>query len=310
MKPYPYCKGRKFKKDKLKKLIKPISCMKNSIISNNDLIEKNKLKFITQLFRWFRKDSRHYKISCFFRKKYIISNCDIIDLSVKIQKAGWKKLLLKLNYYLKDYKELKRRSYSLSFRFFFLKIENKREKEITIDINSIKYDKYNIFITVNGFFIEEFYNIINVLGKKNYIKKDHNDEILEELEHIFSWNYFNKVISYDVYMPWYLSKEEYSMNKYYKRKIERKYKCLLKEKKFNSIFPLKNVSGHLIVTKKENLLDIANKFSFIYWKTFFKNHIFKKKYDLFKVLKILVKRINNKYKINSIIVYFYIEYSK
>lgn len=102
--PYPYCKGRKYKKDKLKKLIKPISCMKKSIISNFNLIEKNKLKFITQLFRWFRKDSRHYKINSFLKKKYIISNCDIIHLSVKIQKAGWKKLLLKLNYFLKDYK--------------------------------------------------------------------------------------------------------------------------------------------------------------------------------------------------------------
>jgi hypothetical protein len=73
---------------------------------------------------------------------------------------------------------------------------------------------------------------------------------------------------------------------------------------------LKNVFGHLIVTKKENLLDVKNKFNFIYWKTIFKSDIFRKKHDLFKVLKILVKRINNKYNINTIIVYFYIEYSK
>ena len=48
---YKRCKGRKFKRDKLKKLIKPISCKKNSIICNSCLTEKNKIKFITQLFR-------------------------------------------------------------------------------------------------------------------------------------------------------------------------------------------------------------------------------------------------------------------
>jgi len=308
--PYPICKGRKFRKDKLKKLIKPISCLKNSIIYNYSLSEKNKLKFITQLFRWFRKDFRHYKINYFLRKKYIISNCDIINLSVKIQKAGWKKLLLKLNYHLKDYKELKRRSYTLTFTFFFFNINNKKEKEVTIDINSSKYDKYKVFITVNGFFIEEFYNMLNVLGKKNYKKKDHNDYILEELDYVFSWNRFNKIISYDVYMPWFLKKEEYCTNRLYKRKIERKYNCFLKEKKFNSIFPLKNIRGHLIVTEKKNLLDLYNKSNFIYWKTIFHSDIFRRKYELFRVLKILLKRINDKYKINSNIVYFYIEYLK
>ena len=48
LQPYPICKGRIFKREKLKK---PISCKKNSIISNHDLDEKNKIKFINQLFR-------------------------------------------------------------------------------------------------------------------------------------------------------------------------------------------------------------------------------------------------------------------
>lgn len=49
--PYPVCKGRKFKREKLKKLIKPISTQKNSIIPDFNIIEKNKIRFITQLFR-------------------------------------------------------------------------------------------------------------------------------------------------------------------------------------------------------------------------------------------------------------------
>jgi hypothetical protein len=105
---------------------------------------------------------------------------------VKIQKAGWKKLLLKLNYYLKDYKELKRRSYSLNFKFFFLNIKDKKNKEITLDIAAKNFDIFNIFITTNSFYIEDFYDIINILNKKMSIKKDENDYMLEDLKYIFS----------------------------------------------------------------------------------------------------------------------------
>jgi len=174
----------------------------------------------------------------FKKKKYIISNFDFIYLSVKIQKAGWKNLLLNLKYHLKGYKKLKRKSYSLNFQFLFLNIENNLNKEITVDIKKKKYDIFNIFITLSSFYAEEFYNIINIYNKK-LRKKDYNDIILEELDYIFSWNRLDKVISYDVYMPWYLKKEEYCTENQYKRKFERKYKCIIKEKKFKSIFPLK-----------------------------------------------------------------------
>ncbi len=145
LKIYKFCKGRKFKRKKLKKLIKPISCRKKSIISNYNLLEKNKIKFLTQLFRWFDKDSNYYRLNYFLKNKYIISNCDFINLSMKIQKAGWKKLLLKLDYYLKDYKKLKRRSYSLNFTFFFINIEDSKNKELTIDIIAEHFDIYNVF---------------------------------------------------------------------------------------------------------------------------------------------------------------------
>jgi len=150
--PYPFCKGRKFKKKKLRKLIKNISCYKKSIINNYDLTEKNKIRFIQQFFRWFKKDSQYYKISFFLKKKYIISNLDIIDITVKIQKAGWKKLLLKLNYCMKDYKKLKRRSYSLNFKFFFINVNDSINKEITLDIRGLGFDVFDIFIITNSLF--------------------------------------------------------------------------------------------------------------------------------------------------------------
>ena len=276
---YKRCKGRKFKRDKLKKLIKPISCRKKSTIFNYKLSEKNKIRFITQLFRWFSKDYTFYKLNYFIKKKYIISNCDFINLSVKIQKAGWKKLLLKLNYHLKDYKILKRRSYSLNLKFFFLNIEDNKNKEITLDIKAKNFDIFNIFITTNSYYLDDFYNIINFLNSRKYKEKDENDNMLDKLTYIFSWNRLNKLICYDVYMPWYVTKQDYYMQRKYKKKNERKYSCTIIEKKFNSIFPLKNIIGHLIVADKKFKEDNSELF---YWKTLLKNDTFDKKKNFLK----------------------------
>jgi len=60
-------------------------------------------------------------------------------------------------------------------------------------------------------------------------------------------------------MPWFLKKEDYCMDYQYKRKFERKYNCIIKEKKLKSIFPLKKVSGHLIVTDKTNMKNNEDK---------------------------------------------------
>jgi len=167
IRPYKRCKGRKYRV--IEKLYRSKIIKKRSIISNHILTEKNKVRFLTQLFRWFRKDNRHYRLNYFLVKKYIISNNDQINLSTKIQKAGWKKLLQKLNLRIKDYKELKRRSYTLNFTFFFLKIEDKKNKDITLDIRSMHFDNFYIFITLSGFYIEELYYIIDTLNNKENI---------------------------------------------------------------------------------------------------------------------------------------------
>jgi hypothetical protein len=111
-------------------------------------------------------------------------------------------------------------------------------------------------------------------------------------------------------MPWYLKKEEYCTDTYYRRKFERKYKCIIKEKKFKSIFPLKKISGHLVVTDKTNMKNYEDKADLIFWKTIFYSDLYKKKEDLFKVLKILLKRIKNEQNIDPTIVYFFIGYDK
>lgn len=293
---------RRKRKKRREKLIRPICCKKKSIISNHSLLEKNKIRFITQIFRWFRKDSYYYILSYFLKKKYIISNCDFIDLNIKIQKAGWKKLLLKLNYCMKDYKKLKKRSYSLNFRFFFTNIEDKKNKEITLDIKSSNLDIFNIFITTNAFYFDEFYNIINTLNSRTYQEKDDNDYMLEELNHVYSWSRLNKEICYDAYMPWYITKEIYCTQRQFKKKFEKKYNCIIKEKKLKSIFPLKNIKGHLVVSDKKE-----KNSKLLYWGTLLKNSNFNRKEDLFKEIRILIKRVNRIKKIKAALVYFFIE---
>jgi hypothetical protein len=141
----------------------------------------------------------------YLKKKYIISDCDIIYLHLKSQKAGVNNILKRINYHLKNYKKLKRRSYSLNFIFFFTNMENRNNREITLDIKFLNYKNINIFITLTSYYIEDFYDIINKLSyrayKKKNTKKDANDIMLDKLDYVFSWNRLNKVICYDIYMP-------------------------------------------------------------------------------------------------------------
>lgn len=164
-KPYKNCKGRIYRK--LPKMYRPLANRKGAHICNYMITEKNKLRFITQIFRWFKKDHSNYKMDYFFRETLCISECDLLYLSCKTQKAAWKQLLLKLNYTLSDYKKIKRRSFSLSFVFFFVDLKNKT-KELTIDIKSMKLDSYYIFITLNSFFFSDITFIINTLSNDNF----------------------------------------------------------------------------------------------------------------------------------------------
>jgi hypothetical protein len=87
---------------------------------------------------------------------------------------------------MKDYNKLKRRSYSLNFKFFFININDNISKEITLDIRGLGFDTFDIFITTNSLFFDEFYNIINTLNSKVKKEKDENDIILEDLNYIYS----------------------------------------------------------------------------------------------------------------------------
>ena len=166
-KPYEVCRGRRYRY--LPKLYRPVSITLYSKVCNINFIEKNKIRFINQYIRLFIKEPNRFKNSGFLKvpytfkdKTYIISNGDIIYVSCWTLKAAWKKLLSRLNYELIDYKILKRRKYSLNFIFFFIELD-KYNKEITLDIICTQNDSYEIFITLNSYYIKDFSFILEYL---------------------------------------------------------------------------------------------------------------------------------------------------
>jgi hypothetical protein len=65
-------------------------------------------------------------------------------------------------------------------------MEDNKNKEITIDIKAKNFDIFNIFVTTNSYYIDEFYNIINFLSSRKFKEKDENDIMLKNLTYIFS----------------------------------------------------------------------------------------------------------------------------
>jgi hypothetical protein len=90
----------------------------------------------------------------------IINNGDIIYLYSRIKKAGFRKLLLRCDYELMDYKILKNRKYGIYFTFLFLNIENISDKNISLEIKSKNEDIFNILIIVGGYYLKDFYNLL------------------------------------------------------------------------------------------------------------------------------------------------------
>jgi hypothetical protein len=221
--PYKPCIGRKHRR--LPKLYRPFAVLINSNLCNHYMLEKNKVKFISQLLRWFYKSRWGYKISLNakdIKNNYNIINGSNIILCTRTQKAAFKNLLVKLNYKLIDYKILKKRQYVLNFSFLFLDVSNNVDSNISLDIISFHEDKFKVLIVLNGYYIEDFNNIIsyynifvyNQYYDSNFIKEiyesnfnlfnikfglndlDILDYIIEDKEKKYYWNY-NKIKAFD-----------------------------------------------------------------------------------------------------------------
>lgn len=158
-KPYPVCVGRVFRK--VPQLYRPMAIMFESCLCNEYLTEKNKIRFLKQLFRWFYKSTSGFKVIPFLKygEECKITEGDIIYLSCRSKNAGWKKLMSRLNYRLIDYKKLKRRKSTLFFTFFFTDIESKN-KEIWLDLKCSKREIYKIFIVSNLYYEKDFMQLL------------------------------------------------------------------------------------------------------------------------------------------------------
>jgi len=166
--PYKICIGRKYRV--ILKLYRPFVILIGSSLCDVYIENKNKIRLLKQLFRWFYKDRGGFKVEPYLKEKGKISNGDIILVSLRAGKAALKNLLFKLNYILMDYKILKNRKYCLNFIFLFINIENKIEKNITLDIECKNEDLFNIFVTTNSFYIDDFDSMLNYFY--NIICKD------------------------------------------------------------------------------------------------------------------------------------------
>jgi len=182
-KPMKVCKGRKYRI--VPKLFRHKCFQNKSSLCNELFTEKNKIRFMTQIFRWFLKDPSGFKVN-FFLKLYnykstewidqllyiLLCEGDIIYLSCRTYKAAFKNLLLKLDYKLIDYKKIKRRRYNLFFTFQFFNL-NESTKNITLDIVSLKNENFNILITLNSFYFNDFEDILdNAFIHEHYEKRN------------------------------------------------------------------------------------------------------------------------------------------
>jgi hypothetical protein len=156
--PYSSCIGRKYRV--IPRLYRPFTLLINGNFCNQYLEEKNKTRFINQFLRWFYKSRWGYQISFDVKTQYGILEGNSIILCTRTQKAAFKNLLAKLNYELSDYHALKKRQYVLNFMFLFLDVNNNIDNSIFLDILSFHEDIFKIFIILNGFYINDFNNIL------------------------------------------------------------------------------------------------------------------------------------------------------
>jgi len=157
-KPYQACSGRKYRE--VRKLYRPFAILTGCGFCNCYLLEKNKVKFFSQVLRWFYKSRWGYKAFFSIKAQGAISDGDFIILCARTQKAAFKNLLAKLNYNFIDYAYLKKRQYVLNFTFLFLGVSNRNDNNVYLDILSLNEDIFKVFIVVNGFYTEDINNII------------------------------------------------------------------------------------------------------------------------------------------------------
>lgn len=164
--PYDICIGRKYRK--LPQLNRPLVIIFNTFLCDYHFTEKQKISFLQQIFRLFYKDSSGFRVDAFFKNsiKCDIREGDFIRIICHSTKSVLRKLLLKLNYEIDDYKYLKRRKYTLIFTIYISGVTN--HKKITLDLNTQYYDTFHFFMTTDLYYSKDFIQLLFYYYNEEY----------------------------------------------------------------------------------------------------------------------------------------------
>lgn len=161
--PYEICYGRKYRF--IKNLNRPLVVIFNTNLCNVYLKDKAKAKisFLQLVIRLFYKDCLGFRIKGFFKnhKSCKLAEGDVINLVCHATKAVLRKLLLRLNYVIDDYKLIKRRKYTLNFTFYIIKSEDSiKMKEVDLDIVCNENDNFSFFVIVSSFYAKDLLQML------------------------------------------------------------------------------------------------------------------------------------------------------
>lgn len=158
LKDIPACYGRnKYSKVKL---YKTYFIKKNKTYCNDCFLEKDKIKFIKQLFNWFYKSPIVFDMQFYLqnKKKCILKDGDFIRLFCKLNFSSLKKMWSIFNLRVIDKKRFKA-NYSVCFCFYFNNLKESTSN-ISLDISSNENGIIVVMIILNSFYNKEIMQLL------------------------------------------------------------------------------------------------------------------------------------------------------
>lgn len=131
---------------------------KGCLLSNNELLNSNKIKLLNFFFKWQKKRTRAYCITKIQKNEGFINEGDQLIITFICYKASFKKIMSNLEKdkrILKDYKRIRRRAHPVNFKFMFYDLD-KNNQDLMFDFSGQGYDDCNLLITCNSYYIKYF----------------------------------------------------------------------------------------------------------------------------------------------------------
>ena len=167
--------NKKFKKrnyKKQKKVWLPISLKyhrskftkRGCLLSDTDLLNKNKIKLLNFFFKWQKKRTRAYHLTKIQKNEEFVNEGDQFIISFFCYKASFKKIISNLDKndkILRDYERIRRIAHPINFKFMFFDLE-KNNQDLMFDFSGQGYDDCNLLIICNSYYIKYFENFVSL----------------------------------------------------------------------------------------------------------------------------------------------------